>query len=1187
MVKNSFLFNTPFLYEIKFILFYIIFISLNIPLKCYKFFKAFNTLTNDVIILCEQGIIKYDPETELEFIIESYDIFKEERSIEFVSISQFPLSEGGYILCLIQNYIYLLSKDASESYGYILVPDIEEINSELIPYTNINNKKSFIVAYISDLSLNLLMYEINFTYFNETQLIYKKAQEILYEDSAIINNIISCNVMKLLNETKFLNCFLCNTHYSIISLTFDQENNFTLLNLFSNKTESSILILSQILSPDQRKSLVCYIDGQNNFKCFIYSLENQNEEWNKSEILIDNCVKYHYTRGLRYNNDKKEFLLFCYQKNFKDISSIKLDDNFNIKYIDNEKCTLYFKIENYYSIYSSSLFYDKYNEQYYFILYGDGDNDFNKFRISEIQDKCNNISYKSHLDESKISFLTSSSIPIYSSKLSLISPTIRIPSTIPNIASIETFANIPSIPSISYISNNSSLYIYNTSIFTSIIIKEKKILSIDINDIIFYNNGDILKGKINKTKEEIENNINDIIEQIEIGKKYEINGDDYNILISPVEDIDTFQSTHVEFSICEQILRKVHNIPTDEILTIIQIDFDKMNEKAITNQVEYEIYNEKKEKLDLSYCKDVKIKVIYSIKEDSAINKTMVSYFSEIGVDIFDREDSFFNDICYSYSISGSDIILKDRVLDIYQNFSLCDNNCEYEQIDIESMSITCSCHVKTELNLEVSKPVFGKIVEDTFKNSNFGVIKCYSLVFDFKIKQNNIGFWIFLIFVLIHISCFIYYFIYGMKSLRIFVYKEMYKFKFFINLSAETSFPNKRNIKKKTLNSNGLHLDKIDNKVYEINKLEEVSSSSSKYKIFNENEYKKDNLLIRKNKIKKYKTEKKSIKINNPIMIFKYNYYNIDKSKNNSYLSLIKKNKTTVENKINKEIYSNDKKYKNTESNENDKKCPGYYYFIQINANNDKNNEPPESKYILNNYDYENAIKYDKRDFWRIFFIFLLSKENILNTFFFYSPLEIQSLRLSIFIFSYSCDFALNALFYLNKNISDKYHYEGENLYWFTLVNNLTISITSTLFSFILIKTLSLLINSKDSMENLFRKEEKIMRKNKNYRVSRQNKRIILENMVKIFKTLKIKIICYIIIEFIILLFFFYYITAFCEVYKSTQMSLISDSFVSFLLSIPFELLISFFLTSLYMISIKYRFEKLYNIVLFFYELG
>ena len=72
----------------------------------------------------------------------------------------------------------------------------------------------------------------------------------------------------------------------------------------------------------------------------------------------------------------------------------------------------------------------------------------------------------------------------------------------------------------------------------------------------FYYEEDCIKGKTNKTKEDIQNNLDNIIKMIEIGNKYEIKGDDYNILISPITDIDTFNSSYVEFSICEQILRK-------------------------------------------------------------------------------------------------------------------------------------------------------------------------------------------------------------------------------------------------------------------------------------------------------------------------------------------------------------------------------------------------------------------------------------------------------------------------------------------------------------------------------------------------------------------------------------------------------------------------------------------------------
>ena len=90
-----------------------------------------------------------------------------------------------------------------------------------------------------ELKFNLLMYEINFSSFNETQLSFQKVYEILYDDIIISSFIISCEIMNSSNKKNLLNCFVTNERNSIISLIFDQDKNFTLLNKFSNLTETS------------------------------------------------------------------------------------------------------------------------------------------------------------------------------------------------------------------------------------------------------------------------------------------------------------------------------------------------------------------------------------------------------------------------------------------------------------------------------------------------------------------------------------------------------------------------------------------------------------------------------------------------------------------------------------------------------------------------------------------------------------------------------------------------------------------------------------------------------------------------------------------------------------------------------------------------------------------------------------
>ena len=88
-----------------------------------------------------------------------------------------------------------------------------------------------------------------------------------------------------------------------------------------------------------------------------------------------------------------------------------------------------------------------------------------------------------------------------------------------------------------------------------------------------------------------------------------------------------------------------------------------------------------------------------------------------------------------------------------------------------------------------------------------------------------------------------------------------------------------------------------------------------------------------------------------------------------------------------------------NTEE-KNNNKIHGEYPLILINANNLEKHEIIKSNHILNIYDYDEAIIYDQRSFIRILFIFLISKDNLLNIIFFNPPLELKPLRVCIYNF-------------------------------------------------------------------------------------------------------------------------------------------------------------------------------------------
>ena len=538
-------------------------------------------------------------------------------------------------------------------------------------------------------------------------------------------------------------------------------------------------------------------------------------------------------------------------------------------------------------------------------------------------------------------------------------------------------------------------------------------------------------------------------------------------------------------------------------------------------------------------------------------------------------------------------MVLNDRVNHIYQNYSLCESNCEYDKINLTDNLVTCHCSVKTNTDITEKPFRLDTLIRNSFEDSNIAVMKCYNLVFNFKNKSRNIGFWIFTVLTALHIPNFIYYFIYNITPIRKFIFNEMSKFHYLYIKSNPK--------KKKRTNIYNLNLKDLDNKEKIIVKEEKNKKDNSNSK---EQMEKNPNVIIVNNKIiikHKHKTSRNSI---NKYLskISSANSKSIQNMSKNELLSInhkIKeKNKKSKTYKIYKtpkvktveKIKVQDDKRKDSSDKAFENKDNKYnlydYSLIQINANNSNNKEPPYSNLLLDNYDYDTAIIYDKRDFRRIFFICILAKENIANMLLFKTPLDLKALRFCNFIFSYSCDLAFNTIFYTTQNISERYHYQGKNVFIFSLINNLIISIISSVVGLILVNVFQHMYDFRGNFEDVFRVEEQKMRNNKHYKVSKDTKVKIFNKLKKICYRLRCEIIFFIIFEFSIMLFFYYFVTAFCEVYKNTQISWLIDFFYSFIINLICEIIGALIMAIFYILSLKYRIKIIYNMVLFFYNL-
>ena len=144
-----------------------------------------------------------------------------------------------------------------------------------------------------------------------------------------------------------------------------------------------------------------------------------------------------------------------------------------------------------------------------------------------------------------------------------------------------------------------------------------------------------------------------------------------------------------------------------------------------------------------------------------------------------------------------------------------------------------------------------------------------------------------------------------------------------------------------------------------------------------------------------------------------------------------------------------------------------------------------------------------------------------------------------------------------------------------------------SFIISFTIVVIMQLFTSSKDNFEDIFRKEEHKMKNNKQYKVSHESKLRIAKEIIKINNNLKYKILIFLLIEFFLIIFFYYFVTAFCEVYKETQISWLIDCIISFIISFPVEFLLALVICILYMISIKKRIKILYKLAMILYSLG
>ena len=677
-------------------------------------------------------------------------------------------------------------------------------------------------------------------------------------------------------------------------------------------------------------------------------------------------------------------------------------------------------------------------------------------------------------------------------------------------------------------------------------------------------------------------------------------------------NLDEKEVSNVDLGECELRLKNKYNLSESQDLIIFKIDIKNIEQH--TTYVQYEIYHpdDTKNKLNLDICEDLNINIYAPVDLDDE-TLSVFSSLEKSGYNLFNSNDSFYNDFCTPYtSVNGTDVILKDRQKDIYSkngNKTLCQNDCELLYFNETNQKANCYCAVQTNIsNIDLLSFITNEkdILEDTFintlSNSNFQVLKCLKLALDFSSIFNNIGRIIMTTFLFIILILFIIYCILGNRKLGNYI-KQILKAKIYTNnkikdsmmmkshkdLISHVNFEHKNssnNFHKISSNNlirnrkcNSFHIKRAIQNKKSSNNLQQNKIFVTEYNRFEKKNHKKEKNTVtifdinddkRKNTstVKITKKSSRKLKTNNEFeqTIVKKRTQKKGKTvrfamppkkviktstdaRNNTNPSL---DKSGTEQKI---IFPNNaflkmnqikrNKYKHKTFNLGIEKSKNLLISKRIRNNTtvkqikpiDKPNKNIKINIInftnqeLNTMKYKDALIYDKRTYLECYWSLLKKNQLILFTLINNDDYNLITIKFTLFFISFSLFFTLNGFFFSDSTMHIIYLSNGACNY----LTQIPIILYSTMVTTVINSILKALSLSESNMLEL--KHEK-------------NTKIAQVRATQILYKIKMKLLIFFLLSFLLMIFFWYYISCFCAVYKNTQMILIHDTLLSFGLS-------------------------------------
>ena len=212
---------------------------------------------------------------------------------------------------------------------------------------------------------------------------------------------------------------------------------------------------------------------------------------------------------------------------------------------------------------------------------------------------------------------------------------------------------------------------------------------------------------------------------------------------------------------------------------------------------------------------------------------------------------------------------------------------------------------------------------------------------------------------------------------------------------------------------------------------------------------------------------------------------------------------------------------------------------FIRTSSKTNQTKNYNYNDQELNKLEYEEALLIDKRGYFEYYCSLIRQNNLIIFTFFQKTDYNLPMVKYSLFLISLSLYFVINAFFLVDSTIHKIY--EGQGMV------KLYLELPKIIYSSIISILCNLIINSLALSEKYLIKLKKIKDK-----IKRES------SSVSLYIYLRRKINIFFVIGFVFLIFFWYFISAFCAVYKNTQVIYLKNCSISFCISMLYPFLLS-----------------------------